>query len=141
MASLLELAKLDWSVPGYSTLCRRQNDLTVTIPCRPSTSALHLLVDSTGIKAMGEGEWSCRKHGASRTRQWCKVHLGIEAETLEVRALEGELANAVVWGMAPCSPSSWSRSRQTRSSALSRPTGLTTPGLVTPLSPHAKLRP
>lgn len=88
VASLLRLAKLDWPVPDYSTLCRRQKDLTVTIPCQPSTGALHLLIDSTGIKAMGEGEWSTRKHGASRPRQWCKVHLGIDAETLEVRAIE-----------------------------------------------------
>jgi hypothetical protein len=88
VASLLKLAKLDWPVPDYSTLCRRQKDLTVTIPCRPSSGDLHLLIDSTGIKAMGEGEWSCRKHGASRPRQWCKVHLGIDAETLEVRAIE-----------------------------------------------------
>ena len=51
VASLLKLAKLDWPVPDFSTLCRRQNDLTVTIPYRPSTGALHLLVDSTGIKA------------------------------------------------------------------------------------------
>ncbi len=86
--SLLKLAKLDWPVPDFSTLCRRQNDLTVVIPYRPSTGALHLLVDSTGIKAMGEGEWSCRKHGASRPRQWAKVHLGIDAETLEIRAIE-----------------------------------------------------
>ncbi len=88
VSSLLRLAKLDWPVPDYSTLCRRQKDLTVTIPCQPSAGALHLLIDSTGIKAMGEGEWSCRKHGASRPRQWCKVHLGIDAETLEVRAIE-----------------------------------------------------
>lgn len=88
VASLLGLAKLNCPVPDYSTLCRRQKDLTVTIPYRPSTGALHLLIDSTGIKAMGEGEWSCRKHGASRPRQWCKVHLGIDAETLEVRAIE-----------------------------------------------------
>jgi hypothetical protein len=88
VASLLKLAKLNWPVPDFSTLCRRQKDLTVTIPYRPSTGALHLLIDSTGIKAMGEGEWSTRKHGASRPRQWCKVHLGIDAETLEVRALE-----------------------------------------------------
>ena len=86
--SLLKLARLDWPVPDFSTLCRRQNDLTVSIPYRPSTGALHLLVDSTGIKAMGEGEWSCRKHGASRPRQWAKVHLGIDAETLEIRAIE-----------------------------------------------------
>ena len=88
VASLLKLAKLDWPVPDFSTLCRRQKDLAVTVPYRPSTGALHLLVDSTGIKAMGEGEWSCRKHGASRPRQWCKLHLGIDAETLEVRAIE-----------------------------------------------------
>ena len=86
--SLLKLAKLDWPVPDFSTLCRRQKDLMVIIPYRPSTGALHLLVDSTGIKATGEGEWSCRKHGASRPRQWCKLHLGIDAETLEVRAIE-----------------------------------------------------
>lgn len=48
----------------------------------------HLLIDSTGIKAAGEGEWSTRKHGASRPRQWRKVHLGIDAETMEVRAIE-----------------------------------------------------
>ena len=88
MESLLKLAKLDWPVPDFSTLCRRQKDLTVTIPYRPSTGALHLLVDSTGIKAMGEGEWSARKHGASRPRQWAKVHLGIDAETLKIRAIE-----------------------------------------------------
>ena len=51
VASLLKLAKLNWPVPDNSTLCRRQNDLTVTIPYRSSTGALHLLVDSTGIKA------------------------------------------------------------------------------------------
>jgi len=48
----------------------------------------HLLIDSTGIKAAGEGEWSTRKHGASRPRSWRKVHPGIDAETLEVRAIE-----------------------------------------------------
>jgi len=88
VTSLLKLAKLDWPVPDYSTLCRRQKDLTVTIPYRSSMGALHLLVDSTSIKAMGEGEWSTRKHGASRPRQWCKVHLRIDAGTLEVRAIE-----------------------------------------------------
>jgi hypothetical protein len=88
VASLLALAKLDWPVPDYSTLCLRSRDLTVTIPCHPRSGALHLLIDSTGIKAMGEGEWSTRKHGVSRPRQWCKVHLGIDADSLEVRAIE-----------------------------------------------------
>jgi len=88
VASLLRLAKLDWRVPDFSTLCRRASGLSVTVPYRPSTGALHLLIDSTGIKVAGEGEWSTRKHGASRPRSWRKVHLGIDAETLEIRAIE-----------------------------------------------------
>jgi hypothetical protein len=94
VASLLKLAKLDWSASDDSTLCQHQQDLTVTILCRPSASALHLLVNSTGLKALGEGEWSRRKHGASRPRQLCKVRPGIDAKTLEVRAIEGGQANA-----------------------------------------------
>lgn len=88
VASLLELAGLDWPVPDFSTLCRRQKALTVHIPYRPSTGALHLLIDSTGVKAEGDGEWFAKKHGPSKPRDWRKVHLGIDAETLEIRAIE-----------------------------------------------------
>lgn len=56
--SLLRLAGLDWAVPDYSTLCRRQRTLDVKLPYRGGTGPLHLLIDSTGIKAEGEGEWS-----------------------------------------------------------------------------------
>jgi hypothetical protein len=49
---------------------------------------VHLLVDSTGIKMMGEGEWKVKKHGADYRRQWRKLHLGIDAQTLEIRAME-----------------------------------------------------
>lgn len=88
VASLLKLAKLDWPVPDYTTLCRRQKTLAVSLGGRTNAGGLHLLVDSTGIKMMGEGEWKTRKHGASYRRQWRKVHLGIDAETLEIRAIE-----------------------------------------------------
>ena len=60
---------------GRSATCRRPSGLNVAIPCRPSTAALHLLIDSTGIKAEGEGEWFAKKHGPSKPRQWRKVHL------------------------------------------------------------------
>ena len=56
MASLLRLAGLDWPVPDVSTPCRRRKGLSVQIPYRPSTGAPHLLIDSTGIEAAGEGE-------------------------------------------------------------------------------------
>lgn len=86
--SLLRLAGLDWRVPDFSTVCRRQKDLSVKLPYRPSTTALDLLVDSTGIKFQGEGEWKCKKHGAEYRRQWRKVHLAIDARTLDIRAIE-----------------------------------------------------
>ena len=101
VASVLKLAGLDWPVPDYTTLCRRQRTLDIALGGRPSSEGLHLLVDSTGIKMMGEGEWKTRKHGASYRRQWRKVHLGIDAETLEIRAIE-VTSNAI--GDAPTLP-------------------------------------
>ena len=86
--SLLRLAGLDWRVPDFSTISRRQKTLQVQLPYRPSATALDLLVDSTGIKFLGEGEWKRKKHGAEYRRQWRKVHLGIDAHTLEIRAIE-----------------------------------------------------
>lgn len=88
VGSLLRLIGLDGSVPDYSTLSRRQKALAVNIPYRGSKGPLHLLIDSTGIKAEGEGEWNARKHGGSKRRVWRKIHLGIDEETLEVRAVE-----------------------------------------------------
>jgi hypothetical protein len=88
VASLLKLVGLDWSVPDYSTLCRRQRTLSVAIPYKGSAGPLLLLIDSTGIKAEGEGEWNARKHGGSKRRLWRKIHIGIDAETLEIRAIE-----------------------------------------------------
>jgi len=61
VASLLKLIGLNWAVPDFSTLCRRQKERVVNIPYRGSDGPLHLLVDSTGIKAEGEGEWHARK--------------------------------------------------------------------------------
>ncbi len=67
---------------------RRQKTLAVNIPYRGSNGPLHLLIDSTGIKVEGEGEWNARKHGGPKRRVWRKIHLGIDEETLEVRAVE-----------------------------------------------------
>ena len=86
--SLLRLAGFDWPVPDYSTVSRRQKTLQVAIGAVPTTTGLHLLVDSTGIKMLGEGEWKTKKHGAEYRRQWRNVHLGIDASTLEIRAME-----------------------------------------------------
>jgi hypothetical protein len=86
--SLLQLIGLDWAVPDFSTLSRRQKTLAVNIPFRGSQGPLHLLIDSTGIKVEGEGEWNARKHGGQKRRVWRKIHIGIDEQTLEVRAVE-----------------------------------------------------
>ena len=88
VASLLKLAGLHWPVPDHSTLRRRQKTLAVQLPYRDSGGPLHLLIDSTGIKVRGEGEWHARKHGGARRRVWRKVHLAVDEATLEVRGVE-----------------------------------------------------
>ena len=88
VASLLRLAGLDWPVPDYSTLCRRQKTVTVRISYRRADGPLNLLVDSTGIKFLGDGEWQARKHGPQGRRQWRKVHLAMDAATSDIRAVE-----------------------------------------------------
>ena len=86
--SLVRLIGLDRAVPDFSTLSRRQKTLKVNIPYRGSDGPLHLLVDSTGIKVEGEGEWNARKHGGAKRRVWRKIHIGIDEKTLEIRAAE-----------------------------------------------------
>lgn len=88
VGSLLHLAGLAWPAPHYSTLSRRQRDLTVVIPYRPRGEPLHLVVDSTGVKVLGEGEWKVRRHGADRRRVWRKVHLAVDAGSHDIRAVE-----------------------------------------------------
>ena len=87
VASLLKMADLDWAVPDYMTLCRRQKTLAVQIPYRRADGPLNLLVDSTGIKFLGDGEWQARKHGVQGRCQWRKVHLAMGTATSDIRAV------------------------------------------------------
>ena len=86
--SLLKLIGLNWPVPDFSTLCRRQKTLFVAIPYQGSAGPLHHLIDSTGIKVESEGEWNAHKHGGLKRRLWRKIHIGIDEKTLEIRAIK-----------------------------------------------------
>jgi hypothetical protein len=92
--NLLRVIGLNWTVPDFSTLSRRQKTLAVNIPYRGSKGPLYLLIDSTGIKVEGESEWHVRRHGGPKRRVWRKIRLGIDAETLGVRAVERSLVLA-----------------------------------------------
>lgn len=106
--SLLSLVGLDWMVPDFSTLSRRQKTLAMNTPYRVPQGALHLLVDSTGIKVecKGEGEWHARKHCRPKRRVWRKIHLGVDEQTLEIRAVE-TTGNHI--GDAPVLPDLWAQ--------------------------------
>lgn len=84
--SVFELMGLELKVPHYSTLSRRAAELAVDL-ARKSKGPLHLVLDSTGLKVYGEGEWKVRKHGYSKRRTWRKLHLAIDAETHEIQAV------------------------------------------------------
>lgn len=84
--SLVELLKVDLPVPDYTTICRRSHSLRVQLPVALSDEPLHVLVDSSGIKVFGEGEWKVRKHGYSKRRTWRKLHIGVDAATQQIVA-------------------------------------------------------
>lgn len=89
LGSLLRLMGLALPVPDYSTLCRRQPTLSVALPRsaeRATEQALHLVVDATGCKIYGEGEWKVRQHGISKRRTWRKLHVAVDAASLEILA-------------------------------------------------------
>jgi Transposase DDE domain len=83
--SLFELMDLELLVPDYSTLCRRAATVRITLP-RRAEGPLNLVLDSTGLKVYGEGEWKVRKHGYSKRRTWLKLHLAIDPQTHEIQA-------------------------------------------------------
>jgi len=76
---------LDWVVSDFSTLLRRQKTLKVNIPYRAPDGPLQLLIDSTGIHVEGEGVWNARKHGGTKRKVWCKIHIGIDETSLDIR--------------------------------------------------------
>ena len=86
LGSLMRLLGVELSVPSYSTLCRRRHRLEVLLPRRSRSEPLHLVVDATGVKVYGEGEWKVRLHGYSKRRTWRKLHLGVDEATGEVVA-------------------------------------------------------
>ena len=73
-------------VPDYTTLCRRRATLFVELPRFRTGDAVHLVVDSTGCKIYGEGEWKVRQHGWSKHRTWRKLHIGMDEAGGEILA-------------------------------------------------------
>ncbi len=82
--SLFTLMGIDLPVPDHSTLSRRMGLVEVEMPASPSEGAIHVVVDSTGVKVYGEGEWKVRQHGVDKRRTWRKLHVGVNEATGEI---------------------------------------------------------
>src|SRR3954453_15762836 len=80
VGSLMRLLGLDLPIPDHTPLSRRAETLEVPRP-RSGPEPVHLLVDSTGLKLCGAGEWLIEKHGTRRRRSWRKMHIGVDADT------------------------------------------------------------
>ena len=75
--SVLSLMYVDLETPDHTTLSRRSRHLDVKLRRVPTTGPIHVIVDSTGVSIVGEGEWASAKHGRHGTRGWKKLHLGV----------------------------------------------------------------
>jgi hypothetical protein len=86
LRSIFQLMGVALPVPDYTTLSRRRRGLSVVLPRQRQDQAIHIVVDSTGMKVFGEGEWKVRQHGYSKRRTWRKLHLGVDEASGEIVA-------------------------------------------------------
>ena len=82
MASIFELLKVELKAPDHSTVSRRAMKMkSISTRCSLPAGAAHILIDSTGVKVYGAGEWLQEKHGQKSRRSWRKLHLAVDADT------------------------------------------------------------
>jgi hypothetical protein len=84
--SLVHLMEIDLEIPDYTSLAKRAASLHISLDVSRHTGPIDVVVDSTGLKVFGEGEWKMRAHGKSKRRTWRKLHLTINPDTQEIEA-------------------------------------------------------
>lgn len=86
--SVLPLLHLAVVLPTYSLICKRASQLETLLPKLSSRRPKTVLIDASGIKVYGEGEWKVKIHGKTKRRKWIKLHIAIDANTEEIIQLE-----------------------------------------------------
>jgi hypothetical protein len=79
--------------PDYSCVSRRAKSVNVSFKTPTRGEIAHLIIDSTGLKVFGEGEWKVKKHGQERRRIWRKLHLAVDSKTHEIICADLSLNN------------------------------------------------
>lgn len=85
--SLFKLLGVKIKVPSYTQICRRQDALDIKLKHNVK-GRIHVVVDGTGLKIFGEGEWKVRQHGYTKHRMWRKLHIGIDVGTQQIVMME-----------------------------------------------------
>ncbi len=87
VGSVFQLMHLALPVPDFSTLSRRSGALRVDLKTKNGKAITDVVVDATGLKLLGEGEWKVRKYGWSKHRTWMKLHLALDASSQQAWAV------------------------------------------------------
>ena len=124
--SLFGMMGIDRSAPDHTTLSRRSQHLDLTLRGVPTDERLPLIVDSTGLSIVGEGEWAAGKHGRRGKRGWKKLHVGVDRSGVIVaQALTEGNADDATTALTPRQSKATSRaSRGTRPTTRSPSTML-----------------
>jgi IS5 family transposase len=100
LRSVLSLMGVDLEAPDHTTVSRRSQHLDVDLHPIPTNEPIHLIVDSTGLSIVGEGEWAAVKHGGRGKRAWKKLHLGVdESGVIVAEVLTGGNADDAKTGL------------------------------------------
>jgi Transposase DDE domain len=83
---MLALVADNLNVPDFTSAAKRAAKLGISLPVLPRRGRVHVVLDGTGLKVFGEGEWKVRQHGPSKRRTWRKLHLAVDPETQEIVA-------------------------------------------------------
>ena len=88
LGSIIDLLGLELPVPDHTTFSRRSVDLGVATALKKASGPVHVVIDSTGLKVFGAGDWLHEKHGGKPRRSWRKLHLAVDPDSGEILASE-----------------------------------------------------
>ena len=91
--SVFTLMDVPCRSPGYSYLSKRAKIVEVNYKKTSRGPIAHVVVDATGLKIYGEGEWHAHKHGREKRRRWRKLHVAVDSDTHKIVAAQMSLEN------------------------------------------------
>ncbi len=97
--SIFTLMNVPLRCPDYTSVSKRAKSVNVSFKTFTRGEIAHLVIDSTGLKVFGEGEWKVKKHGKERRRIWRKLHLAVDSNTHEIICADLSLNNVTNCGV------------------------------------------